>query len=307
MIRAVLAQGQLLEFGPGDVLFRQGAQGDRLYVVKSGVLEVVAVPGEGGEARPVAYLGSGEVIGELALLTGSPRTATVRSPEHAVAFAIEKAVFLDLMDVMPAFSRNLCVVLARRLERTTLKIPPSVSKQLQGALRYFDLATVMQTLVGSQQTGALVVRSSGRKLAELSFVSGEVVRAKHGHLVGEDAVYQLFQSPVEGEFSFAGCAAEQPPSPPEIALPAISLLMESVRLQDELSVLRERLPDPRQVFRQQVPHLSWDDPETLELAAAVWSRLRRGGTLEELQREVPRCSHAIYRTVAALLESGQVE
>jgi len=307
VIRAVLAQGQLLEFGPGDVLFRQGAQGDRLYVVKSGVLEVVAVPGEGGEAGPVAYLGSGEVIGELALLTGSPRTATVRSPEHAVVFAIERPVFLDLMDVLPAFSRNLCVVLARRLERTTLKLPPSASKQLQGTLRYFDLATVIQTLVGSQQTGSLVVKATGRKLAELSFVSGEVVRAKHGHLVGEDAVYQLFQCPVEGEFSFTGCPAEQAPSAPEITLPAISLLMESVRLQDELAVLRQQLPDARQVFRQKVPHLSWDEPETLELAAAVWSRLKRGGTLEELRRDVPRCSHAVYKTVAALLGSGQVE
>ena len=55
----------------------------------------------------VAYLGNGEVIGELALLTGSPRSATVRSPEHAVLFAVDKAVFLDLMDVLPAFSRNL--------------------------------------------------------------------------------------------------------------------------------------------------------------------------------------------------------
>jgi len=151
------------------------------------------------------------------------------------------------------------------------------------------------------------VRASGRKLAELTFVSGEVVRAKHGHLAGEDAVYQLFQSPVEGEFSFTGCAVEEAPSPREVTLPAISLLMESVRLQDELSVLRERLPDPRRVFRQKVPHLAWDAPETLELAAAVWSRLKRGGTLEELQREVPRCSHAIYATVAALLDGGQVE
>ena len=72
---------------------------------------------------PVAYLGAGEVLGELALLTGSRRTATVRSPERAELFTLEKPVFLDLMATLPAFARNLCLVLARRLEATTLKVP----------------------------------------------------------------------------------------------------------------------------------------------------------------------------------------
>ena len=52
------------------------------------------------------------MLGELALLTGSPRTATVRSPERAELFTLEKAVFLDLMATLPAFARNLCLVLA---------------------------------------------------------------------------------------------------------------------------------------------------------------------------------------------------
>jgi CRP/FNR family cyclic AMP-dependent transcriptional regulator len=305
--RAVLAQGQLLEFGPGDVLFRQGDPGDRLFVVKSGVLEVLAVPGEAAAPVPVAYLGAGEVIGELALLTGSPRTATVRSPEHAVVFAVDKAVFLDLMDVLPAFSRNLCLVLARRLERTTLKLPPSAVKQLQGNLRYFDLATVIQTLIGAHQTGALLVTQDGHKLAEIFFFRGNVARAKFRQLVGDDAVYQLFQSAVEGEFSFSGREVGEDEIQSEISMPAISLLLEAVRLQDELPVLREKLPDARRVFRQKAAQLSWEDGDTIELAAAVWSRVKRGSSLEDLQRDVPRCSHAIYRTVATLLESDQIE
>src|SRR5512145_751555 len=204
VIRAVLAQGQLLEFGPGEVVFRQGAEGDRLYVVKSGVLEVVATPSDGSEPTVVAYVGKGEVIGELALLTGSPRTATVRSPEHAVLFAVDKAVFLDLMDILPAFSRNLCVVLAKRLEATTLKVPRAAGKQLQGNLKYFDLATVIQTLIGSHQTGALVVSQDKHRIAEIFFYRGNIARAKYRQLVGDDAVYQLFQSQVEGDFSFTG-------------------------------------------------------------------------------------------------------
>lgn len=307
VIRAVLAQGQLVEFGPGEVVFRQGEEGDRLFVVKSGVLEVVATPTDGSDPTVVAYLGTGEVIGELALLTGSPRSATVRSPEHAVLFAVDKAVFLDLMDVLPAFSRNLCVVLAKRLETTTLKVPRASGKQLQGNLRYFDLATVIQTLIGSQQTGALVVTHDKHKLAELFFYCGNIARARFRQLTGDDAVFQLFQSPVEGDFSFTGRDVREEEVQSEVSMPAISLLMESVRMQDELPMLRERLPDDGRVFRQKAAQLAWEEPESIELAASIWSRLKRGASLAELQRDVPRSTYAIYRTVATLLEAGQIQ
>jgi CRP-like cAMP-binding protein len=307
VIRAVLAQGQLQEFGPGQTLFAQGDEGDRLFVVQSGVLEVVAAPSDGTEPTVVAYLGTGEVIGELALLTGSPRSATVRSPEHAVVFVVDKAVFLDLMDVLPAFARNLCMVLAKRLEATTLKGPRASGKQLQGNLRYFDLATVIQTLISSHQTGVLVVTSDKHKLAELFFFHGNIARARYRQLVGDDAVFQLFQSPVEGEFSFTGREVREGEVQNEVSMPAISLLMESVRMQDELPMLKERLPDESRVFRQRAAQLAWAEPETAELAAAVWSRLKRGASLVELQRDVPRTTYLIYRTVSMLLEEGQIQ
>ena len=307
VLGAVLAQGQLHEYGPGEIVVRQGDPGDRLYVVKSGILEVIAHQGDSTEPVAIAYLGTGEVLGELALLTGSPRSATVRCPQGAQLFAVEKAVFLDLMEQLPALARNLCHVLARRLEVTNLKVPRSSGKQLQGKLEFFDLATIIQTLIGSHQTGSLLVTQDKRKLAELFFFRGNIARAKYHNLVGDDAVYQLFQSPIHGEFSFTGREVAESEIQADISLPAITLLMESVRLQDELPLLREQLPDPARVFRQKAGQLAWDEPETLELAAAVWSRLKKGTSLTDLQREVPRCSYSIYRTVAALLETGQIE
>jgi CRP-like cAMP-binding protein len=309
VLKAVLAQGQFAEFGPGEVVFRQGEQGDRLYIVKSGVLEVLTTPTDGAEAQPVAYLGTGEVLGELALLTGSPRSATVRSPERAAVFSLAKPVFLDLMDTLPAFSRNLCLVLARRLEATTLKLPKGSTKQLQGNLRFFDLATVIQTLIASQQTGSLLVSQDGGKqrIAELFFFKGNIARAKVRQLTGDDAVFQLFQAPLEGEFSFTGRSVQEDEVQTDITMPAISLLMESVRLQDELPLLKEKLPDPVRVYRQKVPQLQWSDGETVDLAAAVWSRLKKGASMNDLLRDIPRCSYAIYKTMAGLLETRQME
>ncbi len=309
VLQAVLAQGRLEEYGPGSFVFRQGDQGDRLYIVKAGALEVLAAPDGGAEAIPVAYLGTGEVLGELALLTGSPRSATVRCPEKAEVFVLEKPVFLDLMVTLPAFARGLCLVLAKRLEATTLKVPKASTKQLQGNLKYFDLATVIQTLIGAHQTGSLVVTQEGGKsrIADIFFYKGNISRAKFKQLTGDDAVFQLFQSPLEGEFSFTGKSVTEEEVQTEVTMPGISLLMESVRLQDELPILQARIPDPARVWKQKGAQLQWEDPETLELAVAIWSRLKKGASMNELQRDVPRCSFYIYKTVLGLLDAGLVE
>jgi CRP/FNR family transcriptional regulator, cyclic AMP receptor protein len=308
ILQAVLAQGHIEEFGPGAVVFRQGDRGDKLYIVKSGVLEILAKPADGSEAMPVAYLGIGEVLGELALITGSARTATARCPEQAQLFILEQAVFQDLMKTLPDFSRNLCLVLAKRLEVTTLKVPRVSTKQLQGNLKYFDLATVIQTLIGSHQTGVLAVLGTDKqKIAEILFFKGNIGRAKFRHLNGDDAVFQLFQSSLEGEFSFSGRSFQEDELQSDITMPAISLLMESVRLQDELPMLRELLPDPRRVLRQKATQLQWDDQETVELAATLWMRLKKGASLEDLEREIPRCTYWIYKTLSGLVDTGQVE
>jgi hypothetical protein len=82
--------------------------------------------------------------------------------------------------------------------------------------------------------------------------------------------------------------------------------MESVRLQDELPVLQQRLADPSQVFRQKAPQLQWEDPDSLELAVAIWSRLKKGASITDLQRDIPRCSYFIYKTVAGMLDADLV-
>ena len=308
VLRAVLAQGRLLEFGPGQAVFRQGDAGDRLYIVKSGVLEVVAAR-DGGDQTPLAYLGEGEVVGELALLTGATRSATVRCPERAIVLTLEKTVFIDLMQTLPVFARDMCVVLAKRLERAALNAPRPAGKQLQGNLRFFDLATVIQTLITAQQTGTLTVsQEEGRqKVADIFFYKGNVARARYKHLAGDDAVFQLFQNPPEGDFAFTGKTVGEEEVHGDITLPALSLLLESVRLQDELPVLRSRVGQPGRVLKQKVEQLQWSEPDSVELAAAVWARLKKGASAEDLERDIARCSHAIYSTLVAMLDTSQIE
>jgi CRP-like cAMP-binding protein len=75
----------------GEYLFRSGDAADRLFVVRAGRLRV-SVEEEGG-ARVVRELGPGDALGELALLTGSVRSASVQAVRDSELLALEAGAF----------------------------------------------------------------------------------------------------------------------------------------------------------------------------------------------------------------------
>jgi len=76
----------------GQALVRQGDRGDRFYVVRSGTFEVTRSE-DGGSERQIRKLERGRSFGEIALLEGSTRTATVRALEPSQVFDIDKGTF----------------------------------------------------------------------------------------------------------------------------------------------------------------------------------------------------------------------
>lgn len=80
----------LLRFTAGEVLVRQGDQGDSLYIVKSGGVEISVTAGEGHRAMKVAELEAGSFFGEMSLLTGEPRSATVTAREETEVVWVSK-------------------------------------------------------------------------------------------------------------------------------------------------------------------------------------------------------------------------
>ena len=72
----------------GHEIVRQGEAGDRFYLVREGTLDVAV------DGRPVQDLGPGESFGEIALLRGVPRTASVTARSDAVLYALDRAAFI---------------------------------------------------------------------------------------------------------------------------------------------------------------------------------------------------------------------
>jgi len=98
----------------GDCLFRRGDQGDALYVVKSGLME--ALINEAGQStRIVATFGPGEFFGEVALLLGEPRSATVQARVDSCLIVLARSDFEALLWENPQIALSIHRALSRRL------------------------------------------------------------------------------------------------------------------------------------------------------------------------------------------------
>jgi MFS family permease len=87
-----LASGlEPLTFSPNEDLMRVGEAGDRFIIIDSGTVEVMA------EGAPVRTIGPGGYCGEIALLRGVPRTATVRAVTDVTAFGLRRADFVAVV------------------------------------------------------------------------------------------------------------------------------------------------------------------------------------------------------------------
>ena len=112
--RVRLADGlRYAPFAAGEVLTRQGDKAHWLYLVLDGEAQV-SVRGEGGEEKAVARLRPGDVFGEMALLTGSPRTATVTALTDVECYRLDKAVFQDVLRSQPHLAEHAAEILAQR-------------------------------------------------------------------------------------------------------------------------------------------------------------------------------------------------
>jgi len=98
--RALAARLRPLAFGRGETVIRQGERGESLFVVTRGRVEI-RVAGEGEEAV-VSTLGAGSVFGEMSLLTGDPRTATVLALEDTEVFPVRREDFRHVAAANPA-------------------------------------------------------------------------------------------------------------------------------------------------------------------------------------------------------------
>jgi CRP-like cAMP-binding protein len=128
---------------PGQTLFKQNDTGSDCYIVSRGQVDVLVVPEGGGAERKVATLGPGDFLGEMSVLTGQPRTATIRAATSVRLVRIEKEDLNAIFERDPSIMEKISEIVARRnVEREAIK-------QQAGAESAEDkVNTQKQTLLG---------------------------------------------------------------------------------------------------------------------------------------------------------------
>jgi CRP-like cAMP-binding protein len=89
---ALLPNGRLVTFAPRASVFTEGEESDHIAIIMSGIVKITASASNGREAL-LGLRGSGEIVGELAALYGSPRSATVRALDEVHARLVPASVF----------------------------------------------------------------------------------------------------------------------------------------------------------------------------------------------------------------------
>lgn len=110
-------RGVSRRFAAGDVLMRQGETSQTLHVIVDGRVRVERALA-GDRSVTLADLGPGDVVGEMGLLDGAPRSATVTAIEDVETLEIHATVLAVVLIEHPAVSGSLLRILSRRLRST---------------------------------------------------------------------------------------------------------------------------------------------------------------------------------------------
>jgi CRP-like cAMP-binding protein len=119
--RGLATTGRCIAVGPMERILIEGREGSSLFIIVDGTMEVL-VRQPNGVDLPVATMGRGAVIGEMSLLTGERRCATVRAVDGAVVYEIGRTQYEPLLRDRPGLVDDLARLMEERLRERQVRL-----------------------------------------------------------------------------------------------------------------------------------------------------------------------------------------
>jgi hypothetical protein len=126
---ALIREMELETFEEGDIVISEGQPGTSMYVVVTGEVKVYTRSTGAGESVYLARLGEGEFFGEVSVLTGKPRTATITAAQRTELLRLDKTKLDDALATYPGIRRVLDEFYKKRANHTVEAMIESLRKR----------------------------------------------------------------------------------------------------------------------------------------------------------------------------------
>ena len=131
-LQKLASESRIVPYPVGGAVVHQGDEGDSLFVVAEGRVDVSVRAAGAGPEQSLATLGSGDYFGEMSLLTGAPRSATIRAAEETRLVVLRKEALRPLLVADPTVLERLSKTLARRQAERDDAIHRAATSEYEG-------------------------------------------------------------------------------------------------------------------------------------------------------------------------------
>lgn len=179
-LKQLVDLGEITSYPPDVVLFEEGDEGDRLYLILEGSLEIT-----NKSDRQVFMLNSGDLLGEIALLDGLPRTATATTACPCKLFGLSRRQFEAFLAFDPSLAFNMMRVTNRKV-RAALEREKDLNQSLQQANRELErLNETLEQMVEQKTQQLWLANQNLKEMLEKDPLTGLFNRRKLDALLEE--------------------------------------------------------------------------------------------------------------------------
>jgi CRP/FNR family transcriptional regulator/CRP/FNR family cyclic AMP-dependent transcriptional regulator len=167
-VKRLVSLAQRRSYRRGEIIVQQGDPGDAFFVIMSGEVKVL-VGAQTGDQAMVAIFSPGDCFGELSLIDGAPRSASVEAIEEVETLVLWRSDFQEFVNANPHIMHRLLITLAARIRRTS---------ELAADLAFLDIAgRLAKTLLD-------LAREHGRDVDGMKEIELPMTQADLASMVG---------------------------------------------------------------------------------------------------------------------------
>jgi CRP/FNR family cyclic AMP-dependent transcriptional regulator len=179
--RPLFVAARPLSLKAGEVLFAAGDAGDGCYLLDRGLLKVT-VTSSWGEERTIAILGPGAVVGELSMIDGGPRSASIVTLTDCLLRFTSRQAFAKCMAIHPKAYEALVAILAFRLRRADEVVSTTTFLTVRG--RVARALVELAEYVGTSSSAGQIMLNGKISLADIAAMAG-VARENVSRVISE--------------------------------------------------------------------------------------------------------------------------